>query len=306
MKHKFGKVAVLCGGLSAERDVSLQSGQNVFEALKQKGVDAHLIDVQADIMARLIEGEFDRTFVIVHGQGAEDGVLLGALQTLGLPYTGCDVAASAFAMDKVRSKWIFQALQLPTVPFEVVTHESQLATVLQKISLPVCVKPAKDGSSNGVSKVTVENELKNAFDQAVRYSKEVIIEPWIQGKEFTVAMLNGQAFPPVEIRVIKGFYDYEAKYQSDATEYLCPCHLTSAEEQQIQQLALEACRALGCEGWSRVDFIQDEAGKFWLLEVNTIPGMTSHSLVPKAAKAAGIDFDELVIRILETSLKRDQ
>ncbi|HCU04910.1 MAG: D-alanine--D-alanine ligase [Gammaproteobacteria bacterium GWE2_42_36] len=305
MKHKFGKVAVLCGGLSAERDVSLQSGQNVFEALKQKGIDAHLIDVQADIMARLIEGEFDRTFVIVHGQGAEDGVLLGALQTLGLPYTGCDVAASAFAMDKVRSKWIFQALQLPTVPFEVVTHESQLATVLQKISLPVCVKPAKDGSSNGVSKVTVESELKNAFDKAVRYSKEVIIEPWIQGKEFTVAMLNGQAFPPVEIRVIKGFYDYEAKYQSDATEYLCPCHLTPAEEKQIQQLALDACRALGCEGWSRVDFIQDEAGKFWLLEVNTIPGMTSHSLMPKAAKAAGIEFDDLVIRILETSVGED-
>lgn len=298
----FGKVAVLMGGLSAEREVSLNSGAQVLRALQGRGVDAQGIDAQADVLARLTAGGFDRVFIVLHGRGGEDGVLQGALETIGLPYTGSGVLASSLAMDKWRTKLVWQALGLPVPVFEVLDASSDFAAVARVLGLPLFVKPANEGSSLGVTKVKHGGELQAAYAVAARYDPIVLAERFIGGGEYTVAILDGAALPTIRIEAAGEFYDYDAKYLRDDTRYLCPCDLSEEAEQRLRALALEGFAALGGEGWGRVDFLLDGHGHPHLLEVNTVPGMTDHSLVPIAARAAGVEFDELVWRILETSL----
>ncbi len=299
--NEFGKVAVLFGGDSSERSVSLQSGQCVLDALLRQGVNACGIDVNQDVAQKLIEGKYDRAFVALHGSGGEDGVIQGLLQMLKLPFTGSNVAASALAMDKARAKLVMDGLRIPTPAFGVAKTLAQAEVISQKIGFPVCVKPVSEGSSIGVTRVNEMAQLSNAFAKAVCYG-DVVIEKWIEGKNLTVAIVGEQVLPSIEIRTNNEFYDFTAKYESDETQYICPAPLSMAKERNIRALAKRAFHALGCEGWGRVDFMQDSEGKCWVLEVNTIPGMTSHSLVPMAAKAAGMDFDKLVLRILQTTL----
>lgn len=299
----FGKVAVVYGGTSAEREVSLKSGKAVHDALKRKGVDAHAIDAAgAELLHALQQGRFDRVFIALHGRGGEDGVLQGVLDMLGLPYTGSGVLGSALAMDKARAKYVWHALALPTPEFAVLTPASDLAQALQKVGLPLIVKPVHEGSTIGITHVTAPEQLRPAWEAALAYDSEVVAERYIKGAEYTAAVLGGEPLPLIRIESASGFYDYQAKYVANDTRYFCPCGLDQNREQELQQLALRAFDALGCSGWGRVDFICDAHGQPWLLEANTVPGMTDHSLVPMAARAAGMDFDTLVWRILETSL----
>jgi len=298
----FGKVAVLMGGWSAEREVSLMSGRAVLAGLQSRGVDAHPIDVGRDVLAVLGRGGFDRAFIILHGRGGEDGQLQGALELMGLPYTGSGVLASALGMDKWRSKLVWQAGGLPVVEFELVDGESDFAAVEQRLGLPLFVKPANEGSSVGITKVKQAGELAAAYRTAAEYDDLVLAERFIGGGEFTVAVLNGEALPPVRIVPATEFYDYQAKYFRDDTRYLCPCGLPAEREAAMRRMALQAFALIGCRGWGRVDFLMDDAGALYPLEVNTLPGMTDHSLVPMAARAAGIEFPELVWRILEETL----
>ena len=304
MSSKFGKVAVMFGGTSAEREVSLRSGAAVLAALQKQGVDAHAFDPKDQPLSALTSAGFDRVFIVLHGRGGEDGTMQGALQLTGLPYTGSRVLGSALAMDKIRCKWLFQAQGLPTAKFLVAEAGKQLnyQDILQQLAGKVMVKPANEGSSIGMSAASTAEELEQALAVAFKYDSDVLVEQWIQGREFTVTVLNGKALPIVEMRTPRSFYDYEAKYQSNSTEYLCPAPLTADQTAFLQQAAVAAFTAVGAAGWGRVDAMLNEQGNFYLLEVNTVPGMTEKSLVPMAAKAAGLTFEQLVLQILEQTL----
>lgn len=299
---QFGKVAVLFGGTSAEREVSLISGNAVLTALQQQGVDAHGIDVGPGIIRQLEDMAPDRVFIVLHGPGGEDGTLQGALEFLGLPYTGSGVMASALAMDKFRTKLLWKGLGLPTADFALLTAETDAVETLARLGGTAMVKPAREGSSIGMAKATTPEELKAAFEVANRHGGGVIAEAWLSGSEYTVAILGGAALPAIKLETDRGFYDYEAKYLRDDTRYLCPCGLDQAREAELQDLVVKAFDSLGCKGWGRVDVMMDQFGQFQLLEVNTVPGMTTHSLVPMAAKATGMGFEELVVSVLATTL----
>ena len=302
MSNTFGKVAVLLGGKSAEREVSLKSGSAVLAALKSQGVDAEAFDPEKRALQDL--EQYDVAFISLHGRVGEDGTLQGALELLGIPYTGSGVMASAIAMDKWRTKLIWHAAGVTTPAFEVVSADSDFAAIEKKLGLPLFVKPANEGSSIGISKVKVAGDLKAAYELAAQSDPLVIAEQFVGGGEYTVGILGDQVLPIVRIVPANEFYDFEAKYLRDDTQYLCPCGLTAVQEAKIQQEALQAFEAIGGAGWGRVDFLMDETGKHYFLEVNTSPGMTDHSLVPMAAKAAGISFAELVKRILTLAIKQ--
>jgi D-alanine-D-alanine ligase len=303
--NRLGRVAVFMGGDSAERVVSLKSGQAVLSALQSAGVNAYGVDVTGCLLKTVENPEYDRVFIALHGRGGEDGTIQAILSQAGIPYTGSDVLASALAMDKLRSKYVFRGCNLPTPGFCSMAGEEDAGTVLTKLRLPVGVKPAREGSSIGIRKVTSREELLDAWREAAELDEQVLIEEWIEGPEFTVSLLQDQALPVIGLSTDHVFYDYDAKYLADDTRYRIPCGLSPEDEVRLQQLSLEAFRALGCKTWGRVDVMQDSEGNFWLLEVNTVPGMTDHSLVPMAAKAAGISFEELVVRILKDTLTSD-
>lgn len=297
--NQYGKVAVLFGGRSAEREVSLKSGNAVLTALKSQGINAEGFDPSARELLELLN--FDRAFIVLHGRGGEDGTIQGALEQLGIPYTGSGVLGSALGMDKIRTKRVWQGAQLPTAKFMTVTTDT-LDKIVEAVGLPLMIKPSEEGSSIGMSKVDTVEQLQASWENASRYQSPVLAESWIRGAEYTVAILQDQVLPIIRLKTPNVFYDYDAKYHASTTEYLCPCGLSEKLEMQYRQLALAAFREVGASGWGRVDFMQDEEGRPWLLEVNTVPGMTDHSLVPMAAKAAGMSFEELVIKILDTSL----
>ncbi len=299
----FGRVAVLMGGESAEREVSLDSGQAVSEALQRMGVDAIAVDVGKDILKQLGQGGFDRAFIALHGPGGEDGVIQGALETIGLPYTGSGVAASALGMDKYRCKLLWQALGLLTPTFRMIRDASDLR-LAESIGFPLMIKPVHEGSSIGMAKVDESAGLQAAWGQAAGFDREVMAELWITGEEYTVSILGDEALPAIRLETPHTFYDYDAKYDADTTRYYCPAGLSDEQESGVRGLALEAFQAIGAEGWGRVDMMMSQAGELFLIEVNTVPGMTGHSLVPMAAKACGLSFDRLVWRILEISLGR--
>ena len=299
---KQKKIAVLCGGNSAERAVSLNSGMAVYDALISTGFNAIKIDSQNNLIEQLNEHQVDVAFIALHGVGGEDGTVQGLLEFYGLPYTGSGVKASAICMDKWRTKLIWQGLGLPTPDFIQAQSEQALKAFCEKVSLPLMVKPALEGSSIGISKVNASSEIEGAFKAALDTGSPVLAEQFITGKEFTVSILNGKALPAIQLKPANDFYDYDAKYIQDDTEYLLPCGLSGQKEKELQTLALQAYQALDCEGWGRVDVMQDENEKFWLIEVNTVPGMTDHSLVPMAARAAGIEFPQLVQSILRAVL----
>ena len=299
---QFGRVAVLLGGTSAEREVSLNSGHNVLVALQARGIDAHAIDGIPALLEALREGHFARVFNILHGQrgGGEDGVLQGALEALDVPYTGSGVLGSALSMDKPRSKRVWQSLGLPTPEFVALPRGADVHAAAAQIGFPLIVKPACEGSSVGVTRVFAASQLEQAVALASRYPGDLLMERLIEGAELTVAILGRQVLPSIHIVPKAAFYDYNAKYVAEDTQYLCP-GLDGAAEEALGTLAVAAFDALGCTGWGRVDVMRDHAGNNWLLEVNTAPGMTSHSLVPKAAGVAGIDYQELCWRVLESS-----
>ena len=300
----FGKVAVLMGGQSAEREVSLNSGGAVLKALLARGVDAHGVDPDKRVLETLRAGRFERVFIALHGRGGEDGVIQGALESTGLPYTGSGVLASALGMDKLRTKQLWLGAGLPTLPFRLLDAGTDPGSLVDELGLPLAVKPSREGSSIGVSRVTDIRQLQAAWEGAAAYDAAVLVEPWLAGAEYTGAVLQGEPLPLIRLETPREFYDYEAKYHADDTRYHCPCGLDSDREAELRRLVLKAFKVLDGYGWGRVDLIMDKQGQPWLLEVNTVPGMTSHSLVPMAARAAGIDFEELVWRILETSMAR--
>jgi len=297
MGKAFGKVAVLLGGRSGEREVSLKSGGAVLAALQRSGVDAVAFDPANQPVHEL--AGFDRVFIALHGRYGEDGTIQGALELMGIPYTGSGVMASAVGMDKWRTKLLWRAAGIATPEFELVHARSDFAAVEKKLGLPLFVKPANEGSSIGISKVKQAGGLRAAYELAAKSDPLVIAEAFVGGGEYTVGILGDAALPIIRIVPANEFYDFEAKYLRDDTQYLCPCGLPQAQEDRIRAEALQAFRAVGGRGWGRVDFLMDEAGKHYFLEVNTSPGMTDHSLVPMAASAAGIDFNTLVLRILE-------
>ena len=300
----FGRVAVVMGGSSAEREVSLDSGRNVLAALKARGVDAHAIDGIPALLDAVRAGHFARVFNILHGQhgGGEDGVLQGALESLNVPYTGSGVLGSALSMDKTRSKRVWQSLGLPTPKFVALPRGSDVHAAAKQIGFPLIVKPACEGSSVGVTRVFEEAQLDSAVELAAKYPGDLLMETLIEGDELTVGILGREVLPSIHIVPKGAFYDYNAKYVAEDTQYLCP-GLQGDAEGELRALALAAFDALGCAGWGRVDVMRDRQGRNWLLEVNTAPGMTSHSLVPKAARAAGADYETLCWRVLETSFR---
>jgi D-alanine-D-alanine ligase len=302
--REFGRVAVLYGGDSSEREISLLSGNAVLEALKARGVEALAFDPRDLPLSDLRVAGFDRVWIALHGPGGEDGTLQGALEYLGIPYTGSGVMGSAIGMDKLRTKRLALAVGVPTADFVVLTSPQDFELALERLKLPLIVKPATQGSSVGMTKVERAEDLAPAFAAATRLEPLVFAEPWIPGKEYTVAILQGEALPSIRIETPKTFYDYEAKYFRDDTRYFCPSGLGASVEAHLKSLALAAFEAAGACGWGRADFMMDAAGRPLLLEINTIPGMTSHSLVPMAARAVGIDFPELCWRVLETSFTR--
>ena len=297
------KVAVLFGGYSAEREVSLKSGAAVTAGLLRAGVDAHALDTAEYDVHQLHRDGFSHAFIALHGRGGEDGVMQGALELLAMPYTGSRVLGAALAMDKIRTKQIWQAQGLPTALYRVVTladfNAASAADVMAELGSPVIIKPAKEGSSIGMAKVHSVAELEIAVSAAFQYDNEILIEQWISGPEFTVAILGDEVLPVIQLKTPHIFYDYQAKYQSSSTEYLCPAPLSDSQRDTLQAYALQAFKAVSAEGWGRVDAMLDSQGQFQLLEVNTVPGMTEKSLVPMAAKAAGYDFDTLVCKVLE-------
>ncbi len=297
--NKFGKVAVLFGGRSAEREVSLKSGAAVLAALLRSGVDAHAFDPAERELSALKTEKFDRVFMMLHGRFGEDGTVQGALELMGIPYTGSGVMASAIGMDKWRTKLIWQAAGLPIPEYEALTAPSDWDAVAEHLDLPLFMKPASEGSSVGVIKVKKVEDLPAAYAEAAQHDKVVIAESFMGGGEYTVAILNGKALPAIKIEPANEFYDYEAKYLRDDTRYLCPCGLDAEQEAGMQHMAQLGFQLIGGQGWGRVDFLRGEDGKMYLLEANTAPGMTDHSLVPMAARQAGIGFDQLVLQILE-------
>ena len=292
----FGKVAVLLGGKSAEREVSLKSGARVLDALRRQSIDAHAFDPAERTLDEL--AAFDRAFIMLHGRYGEDGTIQGALELMGIPYTGSGVMASAVGMDKWRTKLLWRSVGLPVPEYVMLDSSSDFAAVEKQLGLPLFVKPACEGSSIGVTKVRQSGELRPAYAEAARHDTLVIAERGVMGGEYTVAILGNEALPIIRIVPATDFYDYEAKYLRDDTRYLCPCGLSDSREQELRALALEAFRVLGCRGWGRVDFLMDEQGNAYFLEVNTSPGMTDHSLVPMAARAAGLSYEQLVLRVL--------
>ncbi len=298
---RLGKVALLMGGWAAEREISLQSGRAVLTALQTAGVDTVAIDVNQNIVNVLQEHAFDRAFNVLHGRGGEDGTIQSILEVQKIPYTGSGVLASAICMDKYRSKLIWRALGLPTPDFMLLDDESDCEQALGELGLPLIVKPIFEGSSIGIHKVEQASELLPAWQQAKQYGP-VLAECWIDGQEYTVGILQGQALPLIRLETSRTFYDYQAKYVDNDTQYHCPCGLDESQETDVQALALQAFAALSAQGWGRVDFMLDSQQQPYLIEVNTVPGMTDHSLVPMAAEASGVDFVELVLRILATSL----
>lgn len=288
-------IAVLLGGHSAEREVSLQSGRAVAKALSDSGWPVICLDPKTDdVIGAIKQQKLAAAFIALHGIGGEDGVIQGALEYAGIPYTGSGVLASALAMDKARTKQLWQGLGLPTAEFALLSERSDFAATLESLGGKVMVKPATEGSSIGMSLANSMAELKQAFEQALPYCSSVMAERWLSGREFTVGIVNGEALPVIELRTQSEFYDFHAKYEANDTEYLCPAPLSDEEAMQAQNLSLAAFNSLGCKGWGRVDLMQDESGQFFLLEVNTSPGMTSHSLVPRAAKSYGLNFEDLV------------
>ncbi len=301
---KYGKVAVLLGGTSAERDISLKSGNAVLAALQRSGVDAVAVDPRDGLFEPLQQDRFDRVFIALHGRGGEDGLVQGALEWLGLPYTGSDVLGSALAMDKLRSKQIWLQMAMPTPPFAVVRSGKELAAFADQVGYPLAVKPVHEGSSIGMSRLESASDADTAYRAAATCDDVVLAERWIQGSEYTASILGEQVLPLIRLETPRTFYDFEAKYLADNTRYHCPCGLDAAVEASIGEVCRRAFAAINAEGWGRVDLMLDSDGKPWLLEVNTVPGMTDHSLVPMAALQAGLSFDELVLRILDTTLER--
>jgi D-alanine-D-alanine ligase len=302
---QFGRVAVLLGGSSSEREVSLLSGNAVLSALERRGVRAQAFDPALRALAELHELQIDRVWIALHGPGGEDGTVQGALEFLGIPYTGSGVMGSAIGMDKLRTKWLAQAVGVPSAEFVVLRSSADCELAIERLGLPLFVKPGSQGSSVGVSRVERAEELPGALQAAQRFDPVVFAERFLPGGEYTVAVLQGQALPSIRIETPRSFYDYEAKYLRNDTRYLCPSGLSSQAESHLGALALAAYEACGAEGWGRADFMLDRTGRPQLLEINTVPGMTDHSLVPMAARSAGIDFEELVWRVLETSYARE-
>ncbi len=300
------KVAVLLGGTSAEREVSLMSGNAVLAGLIEAGIDAHAVDIRDFPVMRLKEEGFDKAFIALHGRGGEDGTLQGVLEFLSIPYTGSGVMASAITMDKLRTKFLWQGCGLPVSPYVALTRKEMDAGLtpeteakIAALGLPVFVKPSCEGSSVGISRVNSADTLQAALVEAFRHDDDVLVEAFLSGPEYTVAVIGDEILPSIRIKVVSEFYDYEAKYFSDDTEYFCPSGLSAEQEAELSDIVIKAWRALGCSGWGRVDVMMGGDGQFYLLEVNTSPGMTGHSLVPMAAKQAGLSFSQLVARILE-------
>lgn len=301
---EFGKVAVMFGGNSAEREVSLMSGQAVLAGLLANGVDAHAFDPKALPLSDLIDQKFDRVFNVLHGRGGEDGTLQGALDFLGLPYTGSGVLGAALAMDKIKTKQVWLSLGLPTAKFKVIDELINIdyQSLLDDLGGMIMVKPANEGSSIGMAKVDNVKDLQQAIKTAQDFDQDILLEQWIDGGEYTVAILGDKALPAIHMTTPNDFYDYQAKYQSNSTEYHCPCGLSVEDEIELNAIAVKAFKAVNAKGWGRVDFMRDKNNQWYLLEVNTVPGMTESSLVPKAAKQAGLDFNALVTNILAQTL----
>ena len=303
---KQQKIAVLMGGTSAEREVSLNSGNAVLNALRVQGYDAHPVDPKEVPVLELKQQGFERAFNILHGRGGEDGIIQGALEQIGLPYTGCDVMTSALTMDKMRTKMLWKGFGLPIAEMEIVTKENVTelnpSKIVERLGLPLMVKPSREGSSVGLTKVNAVEELTAAVETALECDDTVLIEEWLSGVEMTVPMLDNQVLPAVQIIPDGEFYDYHAKYISDNTQYICPAPLSKAREEELHRLVKAAYDAVGCRGWSRIDVMTDSKGEFRLVEVNTTPGMTSHSLFPKSAATVGYTFEQLVEKILELSV----
>ncbi len=301
-QQDFGRVAVLFGGTSAEREISLISGQAVLSALQTAGVNAEAFDPAERNIADI--KTYDRAFIVLHGRGGEDGTMQGALELLNIPYTGSGVLASALGMDKTRTKMLWLGCGLPTPSYARLTKDTNFEQVITDLGLPLMVKPAREGSSIGMRKVEVAQDLEPAYAFAAQYDSEIIAEKWVTGKEYTIVILGDKALPVIRLQPHQshGFYDFDAKYNATDTQYLCPCGLAADDEQRLQALAVKAFEMVGAKGWGRIDAMQDQDGNFWLLEVNTVPGMTDHSLVPMAARAAGLSFQELVVNILSQTL----
>jgi D-alanine-D-alanine ligase len=298
----FGKVAILMGGSSAEREISIESGSAVYESLSRQGVDAHIFDPRDQSLCELVEEEFNRAFIALHGRGGEDGTVQGALQSLGIPYTGSGVLGSAIAMDKVRTKLIWKSSGLLTPDYFERSNESDLEILPSNLEFPLIIKPISEGSSLGVTKVNNRDELLPAWNKALAMDDRVFAEKWIDGKEYTATILGNKVLPLIQLETPREFYDFEAKYTENTTQYICPVDLDKGMEEALAKIVFSAFSALDGKGWGRIDFIADDQGKAWLIELNTVPGLTSHSLVPMSAKEAGISFDELVITILKTSV----
>lgn len=298
----FGKVAVLMGGQSAEREVSLRSGAAVLHALNARNIDAEAIDVNKDVFERLRVGQFSRAFIALHGPFGEDGSIQGGLEVIGIPYSGSGVMASSICMNKQMTKQIWIGRQIPTPKFKIITNKLDADKLVVELGLPIIFKPVSQGSSIGMTKVDSISEIESAWSLARTYEDAVIAEQWVDGEEYTVTILEDHALPIIRLETPRTFYDYSAKYESGETKYFCPCGLSDALENEIQTLALRAFKATEASGWGRVDVMLDKNQQPWFLEINTVPGMTDHSLVPMAAKAQDIAFDELVVKILKTSL----
>ena len=298
LNNKLGKVVVLMGGIAAEREVSLKSGQAIFEGLKNKKIDVVLVDVTSVEQIVALKNNFDCVFNAIHGRWGEDGGVQAVLDAIRLPYVGSGMASSALAMDKLRSKWLWQGVNLSTPEFLMVSEEKPFLSASYKMGFPVIVKPVREGSSIGMKKANSLNELTDAIKFAKQYDSEILVEKWITGREFTCAIIDGIALPLIELKTSHDFYDFDAKYKSNDTQYICPVELNGKIEEEMQNLSLQAFHSLGCKGWGRVDLMLDEKQKPWLIEVNTIPGMTDHSLVPMAAKVAGLSFDDLVVLLV--------
>jgi D-alanine-D-alanine ligase len=302
MTTEFGKVAVLMGGKSAERDISNLTGQAILTALLAKDIDALGIDTaHPTFITQLTETSFDRVFIALHGRGGEDGTVQGLLEQIGIPYTGSGVLGSALAMDKYRTKQIWAATGLPTPPYSLVSPDNDMDQIAEQLGLPIMVKPVLEGSSLGMTKVNHISELAKAVEIAAQYNCDVMAEHYIKGLEYTAAIVHNTNLPLIRLETPRDFYDFTAKYSDTKTSYICPCGLPPAQEKALTTLACQAFSSIGASGWGRVDFLCDESGQPWLIEANTVPGMTEHSLVPMAAKTAGINFGELVLRILATA-----
>lgn len=300
----FGKVAVLFGGTSAEREISLKSGSAVLRALLARGVDAYKVDPANGLVEQLLRGGFDRAFIVLHGRGGEDGTVQGLLQLMGVPFTGSGVLGSALSMDKLRTKQVWQANGLPTPEYEYVRDASELRAFVDRIGYPVAVKPAREGSSIGVTRLTADKNIDEAYRAARDLDDVVIAERWVTGGEYFCSVLGDRALPMVRMETPREFYDYQAKYFSNDTRYHCPCGLDEKLESELQAMCLRAFEVVDGSGWGRVDFMLDADNRPWLIEVNTVPGMTDHSLVPMSAKAVGIDFEELAWQILAQTVER--